>query len=104
MASRALYLVFPPGAGAAVAAAAAGIGPLDAPWDEVAGNFSDTGAKGPADGGSANRTPDGGSADGPADKADEAALIAALLAACRIPQAGPQMGEALKPYVLLFDE
>ena len=62
------------GDGATVAAAVAGIGPLDAPWDEVAASLSDTGA------------------NGPADKADETALIASLLAACRIPQAGPQMG------------
>ena len=33
-----------------------------------------------------------------------AALLAALLAACRIPPSGPQMGVSLKPYVLLFDE
>ena len=29
---------------------------------------------------------------------------AALLAACRIPPSGPQMGVSLKPYVLFFDE
>ena len=33
-----------------------------------------------------------------------AAFLAALLAACRIPPSGPQMGVSLKPYVLLFDE
>ena len=38
------------------------------------------------------------------DETNEAALIAALLAACRIPPSGPQMGVSLKPYVLLFDE
>ena len=52
MATRAMYLVDHHGDGAAVAGAAAGsqmrASPLDAPWDEVAGNFSDTGAKGPA--------------------------------------------------------
>ena len=37
------------GDGATVAAAVAGIGPLDAPWDEVAASLSDTGANGPAD-------------------------------------------------------
>ena len=38
------------------------------------------------------------------DETNEAALIAALLAACRIPPLGPQMGVSLKLYVLLFDE
>jgi NAD-dependent deacetylase len=80
------------GDGAAGAAAEAGIALLDAPWDEVAASLADTGANGLAP------------ADGPADEASEPALIAALLAACRIPRAGPQMGVSLKPYVLLFDE
>ena len=80
------------GDGAAGTAAEAGIALLDAPWDEVAASLADTGANGLA--------PD----DGPADEASEPALIAALLAACRIPRAGPQMGVSLKPYVLLFDE
>jgi NAD-dependent deacetylase len=74
------------------AAAEAGIALLDAPWDEVAASLADIGANGLAP------------ADGPADEASEPALIAALLAACRIPRAGPQMGVSLKPYVLLFDE
>ena len=38
------------------------------------------------------------------DETNEAALIAALLAACRILPSGPQMGISPKPYVLLFDE
>lgn len=94
------------GDGAAGAAVAAGIALLDAPWDEVAASLGDTDASRPApdNGGSANEQVDWGSANGPADEADEAALIAALLAACRIPRAGPQMGVSLKPYVLLFDE
>ena len=68
------------GDGAVGAAAEAGTALLDAPWDEVAASFADTGANGLAP------------ADGPADEASEPALIAALLAACRIPRAGPQMG------------
>ena len=83
------------GDGAAGAAAAAGIRLLNVPWDEVAASIADTGA---------NRPADGGSVDRPADETDEAALIAALLAACRIPRAGPQMGVSLKPFVLLFDK
>jgi NAD-dependent deacetylase len=73
-------------------AAEGGIALLDAPWDEVAASLAYTGANGPAP------------ADGPADEASEPALIAALLAACRIPRAGSQMGVSLKLYVLLFDE
>ena len=77
----------------------------DAPWDEVAASLSSwTGL-------SSQTNPRPGSdmahetheTDDP-DETNEAALIVALLAACRIPPSWPQMGVSLKPYVLLFDE
>ena len=66
---------------------------VPAPWDDVSAALRATGA-----------APDGLEADDPAS-ADDAALEAALLYLCRIdPQVGPRPGQALKPYVLLFDE
>ena len=66
---------------------------VPAPWDDVSAALRATGA-----------APDGLEADDPAS-ADDAALEAALLHLCRIdPQVGPRPGQALKPYVLLFDE
>ena len=66
---------------------------VPAPWDDVSAALRENGA-----------APDRLGADDPA-AADDAALEAALLHLCRIdPQAGPRHGQALKPYVLLFDE
>ncbi len=73
--------------GSAGAVVAAGIRLLDAPWDEVAISLPDASANGSE-----------------SEPGNEAALILALLAACNIPEAGPQIGVSLKPYVLLFDE
>jgi NAD-dependent deacetylase len=72
----------------------------DAPWDEVAASLSNQTILSNQTSLSSQTSPT------PADPAEtnEAALIAALLAACRIPPSGPQMGVSLKPYVLLFDE
>ena len=61
---------------------------VPAPWDDVPAALLDTGAD----------------TDDPAIAGD-AAMETALLHLCRIvPDAGPQRGQALKPYVLLFDE
>ena len=66
---------------------------VPAPWDDVSAALRENGA-----------APDRLGADDPA-AADDAALEAALLHLCRIdPQVGPRHGQALKPYVLLFDE
>ena len=77
-----------------------GVGLCDAPWDEVAASLSNQTSL------SSQTSPTPADPDDPADpdETNEAALIAALLAACRIPPSGPQMGVSLKPYVLLFDE
>ena len=76
-----------------------GVDLSDAPWDGGAASLSSqTNPKPGAD--MAHETHE---TDDP-DETNEAALIAAFLAACRIPPSGPQMGVSLKNYVLLFDE
>ena len=83
-----------------------GVGLCDAPWDEVAASLSSQTSLSNQTSLSSQTSPTPADPDDPADPAEtnEAALIAALLAACRIPPSGPQMGVSLKPYVLLFDE
>lgn len=67
---------------------------VPAPWDDVPAALRDTGAA----------LNDQVAGDDPA-AANDAALETALLHLCRIdPDEGPRPGQALKPYVLLFDE
>ena len=89
-----------------------GVGLCDAPWDEVAASLSSQTSLSNQTSLSSQTSLSKQTSPTPADTTDpddpaetnEAALIAALLAACRIPPSGPQMGVSLKPYVLLFDE
>ena len=89
-----------------------GVGLCDAPWDEVAASLSSQTSLSNQTSLSSQTSLSKQTSPTPADPTDpddpaetnEAALIAALLAACRIPPSGPQMGVSLKPYVLLFDE
>lgn len=61
---------------------------IPAPWDDVPRALRDTGAE----------------TDDPASASDSALEVALLRLCCIDGDAGPRLGQSLKPYVLLFDE